>query len=123
MYASGRQNLMMNGSCHNMPCRENARGFRGECENNQKPPVSKAQLLRLIHEVSFAVDDIVLYLDTHPCDQEALEYFRKYSGKRNDALREYAKHYGPLTIDTADDARSDSWDWVMQPWPWEGGAC
>ena len=27
---------------------------------------------------------------------------------------------GPLTIDTAEDTCSRQWDWVMQPWPWEG---
>lgn len=81
---------------------------------------SREQLLNYINEVSFAVTDIVLYLDTHPCDQDALEYFRTYSKMREHALKEYAKLYGPLTIDTADDACSNSWIWTLQPWPWEG---
>ena len=37
------------------------------------------------------------------------------------ALKEYARLYGPLTIDTANDTCSRRWEWVMQPWPWEGG--
>lgn len=93
------------------------------CSKPEKPVMSRAQLLNYINEVSFAKDDILLYLDTHPCDCEALEYCRKHVEMRNKALKEYAKHYGPLTIDTTDDAASESWEWVMQPWPWEGGAC
>ena len=38
----------------------------------------------------------------------------------NEALKKYAAQYGPLTIDTGDDTCSRQWDWVMQPWPWEG---
>lgn len=84
-------------------------------------PRSKAQLLKYISEVSFAVTDIALYLDTHPEDKEALAYFKEHSKKRNEALKEYAQCYGPITVDTANDAQCDSWEWVNQPWPWEDG--
>lgn len=33
---------------------------------------SRCQLLGEINEVSFAVNDLHLYLDTHPCDEKAL---------------------------------------------------
>lgn len=92
-------------------------------ESSKKQVMSRTQLLNYINEVSFAKDEMLLYLDTHPCDKEALEFCRKHVEMRNKALKEYAKHYGPLTIDTTDDAASESWEWVMQPWPWEGGAC
>lgn len=32
-------------------------------------------LMQRIYEASFAVDDIVLYLDTHPDDMNALNYY------------------------------------------------
>ena len=35
---------------------------------------SRNSQLSRINEVSFAVDDMLLYLDTHPCDRKALEY-------------------------------------------------
>ena len=35
----------------------------------------KKKLLRYIQEVAFAIDDVVLYLDTHPYDEEALKYY------------------------------------------------
>ena len=81
---------------------------------------SREQLMNTINEVSFAVDDIKLYLDTHPDDEKALDFFKEKSMIRNEALKAYAAQYGPLTIDTGDDTCSRQWDWVMQPWPWEG---
>lgn len=36
---------------------------------------SRKELLNHINTVSFAVDDIQLYLDTHPDDEEALAIF------------------------------------------------
>lgn len=76
--------------------------------------------MNTINEVSFAVDDIKLYLDTHPDDEKALDFFKEKSMIRNEALKAHAAQYGPLTIDTGDDTCSRQWDWVMQPWPWEG---
>ena len=61
---------------------------------------SRKVLLNHINTVSFAVNDIQLYLNTHPEDTEALAYFHEYKEKRGKALREYATCYGPLTIDT-----------------------
>ena len=51
--------------------------------------MNRRQLLNHINQVSFAVNDVTLYLDTHPCDPEALEYLRKMSRQRNEALKEY----------------------------------
>ena len=85
--------------------------------------MNRRQLLNHINQVSFAVDDVKLYLDTHPCDTEALEYFRQMSRKRNEALKEYAAAYGPLTIDTAEDSCAERWNWINEPWPWQEGGC
>ena len=72
-----------------------------------------------INEVSFAINDILLFLDTHPHDQEAMEFYRKYARMRHDLLKEYAKYFGPLTVDTAYESDESKWQWVLQPWPWE----
>ena len=61
-------------------------------------PVNRNELLTHINHVSFAVDEVKLYLDTHPCDREALSYFQEMSRQRNEALKEYASAYGPLTL-------------------------
>ena len=66
--------------------------------------MNQEQLLTYINQVSFVVSDMLLYLDTHPTDREALAYCEDHIAMRNKALKEYAALYGPLTIDTADDA-------------------
>ena len=85
--------------------------------------MNRKELLNHINQVSFAVDEVKLYLDTHPCDQEALVYFHEYSRKRNEALNEYARAYGPLTIDTASESCTERWTWINEPWPWQEGGC
>ena len=66
-----------------------------------------------------AVNDILLYLDTHPDDEKALAFFEDVSDRRNQLLAEYAKDYGPLTVDTASKTCETSWKWSQQPFPWE----
>ena len=87
------------------------------------PSGNRNQLLKYITEVSFGVYEALLFLDTHCEDREALRYFRQNNEKRNFAMKEYAKLYGPLTISTAEDDCDSKWKWVNQPWPWEGGEC
>lgn len=88
--------------------------------NEQKP--CRHELLEWINIVSFAVDEAKLFLDTHPCDQEALEYFEEFKKQRIQALQEYARYFGPLTLDSADSC-SDYWKWIQEPWPWQEGGC
>lgn len=80
-------------------------------------------LLRQIYQSSFAVDDIKLYLDTHPCDEEALSFLKENSKIRNMAMQEYAKLYGPLTVDLSVLGSTDKWNWINGPWPWQEGGC
>ena len=84
---------------------------------------NRRELLSHINQVSFAVDDVKLFLDTHPDDQEALAFFENYSRQRNMALKEYAAAYGPLTVDTSDCSRGKRWNWINEPWPWQEGGC
>ncbi len=87
----------------------------------QKTP-TRQQMLDWVDMVSFAVQEANLYLDTHPTDMAALSYFQEYVRLKDQAFKDYAAMYGPLTIDTATDCRKQ-WEWVNNPWPWEGGIC
>lgn len=80
---------------------------------------NREQLLNFINETSFAIDDIILYLDTHPCDEQALACYQNYRELREKAVREYTKCYGPLLVDNVD--ADNFWTWIESPWPWEGG--
>ena len=42
---------------------------------NQMNQMNRQQLFNLINTVSFAVDDLLLFLDTHPDDAEAIKAF------------------------------------------------
>lgn len=84
--------------------------------------LSKKELLDWINVVSFAVDDVKLFLDTHPYDEEAQQYFDEFKKQRVQAMKEYAKYYGPLTLDAAAES-CDRWKWVLEPWPWQEGGC
>ena len=83
----------------------------------------RRDLLREINEVSFGVNDAQLFLDTHPCDEEAMMYFQEYSQKRNELLKKYSKLYGPLTVDLVDMSCTEYWTWILEPWPWQEGGC
>ena len=85
----------------------------------QNQPSQRLCLLQQINEVSFAVDDMLLYLDTHPDDKKALDYFTDISDQRNKLMAEYARKYGPLTIDEATADNESIWKWSQQPFPWE----
>ncbi|MEF9840715.1 MAG: spore coat protein CotJB [Lachnospiraceae bacterium] len=84
---------------------------------------NRKEMLQWITTASFAVHDVTLFLDTHPCDVHALAYFQEHSKHRNQALKEYAKYYGPLTIDTTMTSCGDRWNWINEPWPWQEGGC
>ena len=40
--------------------------------------MTQTQLMNCINEISFALDDLLLYLDTHPYDCNALQYVNQF---------------------------------------------
>lgn len=81
---------------------------------------SKEQLYNDIGIVSFVLTELALYLDTHPTDRNAMEYFNHYNRIRQQMVKEFSMKYFPLTLDTADSSKE--WRWGTAPLPWEG-AC
>lgn len=79
---------------------------------------SRDALLHRVYETGLSVDDVVLYLDTHPCDRDALNYYNCMVDLLKQATAAYEAQCGPLT---AESVRPDNyWTWVENPWPWEG---
>ena len=54
-------------------------------------------LLKEINEVSFFLDDLRLYLDTHPLDINALNLYQEKHEKRLELLKQYSQDFEPLT--------------------------
>ena len=59
----------------------------------------RASMLQEINETSFMVNDLTLYLDTHPLEEAALLQFQKAMEKRKELLKAYAEEFEPLTMD------------------------
>ena len=82
--------------------------------------MNRDKLFKAIQMYGFAIDEIVLYLDTHPDCQKALDYYHKYNELRSAAVNEYNRLYGPLTAKQV--GNREKWTWISEPWPWERGA-
>lgn len=78
----------------------------------------KEQLLFNIGVIDFTLVDLELYLDTHPRDRRALEYFRHYAQIKRQLCREFSQKYYPLTFAESDSDKA--WTWGEAPLPWEG---
>jgi spore coat protein JB len=77
-------------------------------------------LLRRVQMYEFAVVEAGMFLDSHPENQQALNYHNKYSQLLRDAKAEYCKRFGPLEQSTGE--KLDRWNWVDDPWPWDPAA-
>ena len=78
----------------------------GECADNCGAQLCDGQA------DAFAAWELRLYLNTHPCDQQALQLFRKYARKA-----EQPNYAGAFAGDCG-----DRWSWAEAPWPWEFNA-
>lgn len=83
----------------------------------------EAAMNRLM-EVSFAINDLTLYLDTHPDCQDGLNMFYKLLEERLNLLADYAGSFNPLTQTSmvTGGCNQDFYGWSDGPMPWEG-AC
>jgi spore coat protein JB len=76
-------------------------------------------MLKKIQEMQFVAVELNLYLDTHPCDVEAINDFNcavKMLEKRKQA---YQDEFGPLFNFGFGGYSEEPWQWVESPWPWE----
>lgn len=71
-----------------------------------------------IQVLDFALQETILFLDTHPCDFEALRYYRIIRRKLDRLEKLYECKCGPLTNQGVD--TEFGWEWATCPWPWEG---
>lgn len=79
--------------------------------------MDKRRCMQNIYELGFVLTESILYLDTHPDDTEAIEY---YSQMRDELLKHmdyYAKNFGPLNYFNIES--QNYWTWVSTPMPWE----
>lgn len=83
---------------------------------NENMNYDREILLKKIMELDFGINDLVLFLDTHPYDTNALELKNEYGREYQKYKKLYEEKYGPLV------ANADVKDWSMwvdTSWPWE----
>ncbi len=74
-------------------------------------------LMKKIQINSFAALETALYLDTHPSDITALEYYQQKKAELEQFVDEFEAKFGSLTHSGNN---GSEWNWVDGPWPWEG---
>ena len=77
---------------------------------------SEEELKLKIMEETFIINDLNLYLDIHPKDNDIYEIFRKHERLLNKYIGEYEESYGSILLN----GKSDTYNWINNPWPWEG---
>jgi len=79
----------------------------------------KCNLMRELQEADFALYDTVLYLNTHPCDKEALAYYQCIRETAEKLACRYNENVAAITHKDVS-VCGGRWEWIDTPWPWEG---
>ncbi len=78
----------------------------------------REKLLQQVRMYNFALIEVGLFLNSHPKNAAALAYHRTNQAKYNEAVAAYEAKFGPLSSLEAQEA--NEWQWISDPWPWEG---
>ena len=90
--------------------------FMGMVNQKELPVTAKTELQVL----AFAVNELALYLDTHPEDEEALQLYRTYQKMLHEGSTAYSENQMPLNHTTP--VTQNKYTWLDEPWPWEFSA-
>ena len=90
--------------------------FMGMVNEKERPVTPTTELQAL----GFALQELSLYLDTHPEDKEALELYRAYQDMLHKGMMRYSEEVGPLNHKFP--VKADTYTWIDDPWPWEYAA-
>ena len=73
-----------------------------------------------LRQISFALDELRLFLDNHPTDTAALSLYGEYQARRKEILDAYVPNYGPVEAYNVN--TESGWGWINMPMPWESEA-
>lgn len=86
--------------------------FAAPENSNETLPKSEDPKM-MFTRICFALDDALLYLDTHPKDKKAKDFYRKCLEKKKELMAGNA----------CGCASSAHYEWEKLPLVWEGGHC
>ena len=77
----------------------------------------RCKMLKEVQIWDFASLEAAMFLDNHPTDKLALEWFEHFQSHARRAREEFENHFGPLQYQ--EQKGIDFWEWAEGPWPWE----
>ncbi len=77
---------------------------------------AQMEMLTQLMELSFALTETALYLNTHPDDERALRIHNDNAAQYSRLKEAYEMSYGLLTNNGMSDY---PWNYIDEPWPWD----
>ena len=89
--------------------------------NTQTPnmpnvPNNIKSMQKRLQKVSFALVELVLYLDAYPNCERAKRYYKELSDERDMLIKALSKAGMPMSNMNVE---GNEWTWTKGPWPWE----
>jgi spore coat protein JB len=92
----------------------------GNPNNNQQQmpsiPNNVKSMQKRLQKVSFALVELVLYLDAYPTCEKAKKYYKELSDERDMLVKALSKAGMPMS---SMNVQGNEWTWINGPWPWE----
>lgn len=112
----------LNLTFHKAPAKEKPLNTCSSMSNIEQK--NREEMMSQLAAVSFAINDLTLYLDTHPDCPKGTALFRKLLDQRVQLLAAFAGKFYPLTQASIITGNYDqnAYGWAEGPMPWEG-AC
>ena len=79
--------------------------------------MNRSELLKEIQMLDFALQDVILFLDLHPDNEEANLFYRNVKKQLAYHVREYERDYE--MIENRSPFTYDFISYSNEPWPWE----
>jgi spore coat protein JB len=90
----------------------------GNSNNQQTPtmPNNVRAMQKRLQKISFALVELVLYLDAYPNCEKAKKYYKELSDERDMLIKALSKAGIPMS---GMNVQGNEWTWTKGPWPWE----
>lgn len=79
--------------------------------------MNRMELLKQITAVDFMIEDLHLYLNTHPEDQNAIVKYNTFVMQSQALKQQYQNFFGMLSEHNS--FSHSPWQWINEPWPWK----
>lgn len=79
--------------------------------------MNQNELLEQLQIYDFALQEAALFLNSHPEDANALNYYHIVQDASKQLRNQYQAQYGPFSNRENDE---NKWMYINGKWPWEG---